>query len=166
MMRRFAIALLLTAAAPLGAAPNPVTQPTKLSAEWQAKSRALFESAIEIPTVAGRGEHKRMAEWLASQYRANGWAAGDVKLYPYKGDKDEDAVAFYARWPAAKASGKKPILIIAHADVVEAKRADWVLDPFEFIEKDGYFYGRGTSDDKQGVIGSTAALFKAAMTSR
>ena len=42
---------------------------------------------------------------------------------------------------------------MAHMDVVEAKREDWKYDPFEFIEKDGYFYGRGTNDDKQGVIG-------------
>ena len=58
------------------------------------------------------------------------------------------------------AGGKKPILILAHMDVVEAKRADWKEDPFQFIEKDGYFYGRGTSDDKQGVIATTAALIK------
>ena len=158
-MRMFA-ALFLTMSATAGLAANPVTEPTRLSPEWQAKSRALFETAIEIPTVAGRGEHKKMADWLASQYRANGWAAKDIQVIPYKGDKGEDAYGFFARWPAAAPSGQKPILIIAHMDVVEAKRADWVLDPFEFIEKDGYFYGRGTSDDKQGVIGSTAALFK------
>src|SRR5688572_5895419 len=159
-MRAFTFALFMASAVPALAATNPVTQPTKLSPEWQAKSRALFETAIEIPTVAGRGEHKRMVDWLAQQYRANGWAASDIKIFPHKGDKGEDAYAFFARWPAARPSGKKPILIIAHADVVEAKRSDWVLDPFEFVEKDGYFYGRGTSDDKQGVIGTTAALFK------
>ena len=43
---------------------------------------------------------------------------------------------------------RKPILLLAHTDVVEAKREDWSMDPFEFIEKDGYFYGRGTADDK------------------
>ena len=59
-----------------------------------------------------------------------------------------------------RAGGKKPILILAHMDVVEAKRADWKEDPFQFIEKDNYFYGRGTSDDKQGVIATTAALIK------
>ena len=158
-MRSFA-ALLLSLSATAAFAANPVTEPTRLSPEWQAKSRALFETAIEIPTVAGRGNHKKMADWLAQQYRANGWAAKDIQIIPHKGDKGEDAYSFFARWPAANASGEKPILIIAHADVVEAKRADWVLDPFEFIEKDGYFYGRGTSDDKQGVIGTTAALFK------
>ena len=158
-MHRFA-ALLLSLTATTAFAANPVTEPTKLPAEWQAKSRALFEASIEIPTVAGRGNHKKMADWLSEQYRANGWAAKDIQIIAHKGDKGEDAYSFFARWPAAKPSGKKPILIIAHADVVEAKRADWVLDPFEFIEKDGYLYGRGTSDDKQGVIGSTAALFK------
>ncbi|HWJ58350.1 MAG TPA: M20/M25/M40 family metallo-hydrolase [Sphingomicrobium sp.] len=151
---------LLLSATPLAAAPNPVTQPTRLSADWQVKSKTLFKTAIEIPTVAGRGEHKHMAEWLAGEYRSNGWAAADVKLYPYKGEKGEDAFAFFARWPAAKPSAQKPILIIAHMDVVEAKRSDWQLDPFKFVEKDGYFYGRGTSDDKQGVIAVSAALFK------
>ena len=159
-MRGFAFALLLASAVPALAATNPVTEPTRLSPEWQAKSKALFKTAIEIPTVAGRSEHKKMAEWLAAQYRANGWAAKDIQIIPHKGDKGEDAYSFFARWPAATPSGKKPILIIAHMDVVEAKRVDWVLDPFKFVEKDGYFYGRGTSDDKQGVIGSSAALFK------
>ncbi|MEO7655416.1 MAG: M20/M25/M40 family metallo-hydrolase [Sphingomicrobium sp.] len=157
-MRLFAILSLMLTASAAGA--NPVAQPTKLSPEWQAKSKALFKTAIEIPTVAGRGEHKRMADWLAAQYRANGWAAPDIQIIPHKGDKGEDAYSFFARWPAAAPSGRKPILIIAHMDVVEAKRSDWVLDPFQFVEKDGYFYGRGTSDDKQGVIGSSAALFK------
>src|SRR5581483_5715240 len=48
----------------------------------------------------------------------------------------------------APASTKKPLLIIAHLDVVEARRSDWATDPFEFVEKDGYFYGRGTQDMK------------------
>jgi len=43
---------------------------------------------------------------------------------------------------------RKPILLLAHIDVVEAKREDWTTDPFEMVEKDGYFYGRGTVDDK------------------
>ena len=48
-----------------------------------------------------------------------------------------------------RGTGKlKPILLLAHTDVVEAKREDWSIDPFTFTEKDGYFYGRGTADDK------------------
>ena len=159
-MRAFALAALLVTSAPLAAAPSPVAGPTALSPEWQGKSKTLFKTAIEIPTVQGRGEHRRMADMLVGEYRKNGWTADDVKAMPYKGEDGEEKVAFYARWKAAKPSGKKPILLIAHMDVVEAKRADWVLDPFVFVEKDGYFYGRGTSDDKQGVIGTSTALFK------
>ena len=159
-MRLILSAALLGLAMPTAAATNPVTGPIALDAAWQAKARALFKNAIEIPTVAGRGEHRKMAEWLAGEYRRNGWAADDVRLLPYKGADGEEKVALMTRWRAAKATSAKPILLIAHMDVVEAKRADWVLDPFTFVEKDGYFYGRGTSDDKQGVMGTSIALFK------
>lgn len=163
-MRNYVITLLagaiMAASAVAAAADNPVTGPVLLSKPWQDKARALYKTAIEYPTVAGRGAvHEKMAEWLAGQYRANGWAADNVRVLPYEAS-GEKKYAVTARWPAATPSGKKPILIIAHTDVVEAKRSDWVLDPFQFVEKDGYFYGRGTSDDKQGVIATTAALFK------
>ncbi len=161
-MRTISAPLLAAAilATPVAAATNPVTGPIALDAEWQAKSKALFKAAIEIPTVMGRGEHKRMADWLKQEYRKAGWAEADIRLMPYKGANGEELVAFTARWRAARPGVRKPILLLAHMDVVEARRADWVLDPFQFVEKDGYFYGRGTSDDKQGVIGTTAALFK------
>jgi acetylornithine deacetylase/succinyl-diaminopimelate desuccinylase-like protein len=60
------------------------------------------------------------------------------------------------------ASGLKPILIICHLDVVEARREDWTTDPFEFVEKDGYFYGRGTQDMKgaDAVLVTTMIRFK------
>src|SRR2546425_7588143 len=57
-------------------------------------------------------------------------------------------------WPATaapvRAGGGRPIIVFAHLDVVPARRADWSVDPFTFLEKDGYFYGRGTTDDKVG----------------
>ena len=53
----------------------------------------------------------------------------------------------------------KPILIIAHLDVVEARREDWTTDPFQFVEKDGYFYGRGTQDMKVSDAIGLATLF-------
>jgi len=155
-MRRFAALLVLFAAT---AAANPVAQPSKLSPEWQAKTRAMFETAIEIPTVAGRGQMDEMAEFLAGELRAAGIPAEDIQIMPHEGIPGDQTVSLIARWRADKPT-KKPIIILAHMDVVEAKRSDWKQDPFEFIERDGYFYGRGTSDDKQGVIATTAALLK------
>jgi acetylornithine deacetylase/succinyl-diaminopimelate desuccinylase-like protein len=159
-MRLFHLALLLSAT-PVAAlaAPSPVAQPSQLDPAWQARTKAMIKAAVEIPTVAGRGELKRMADYLATQFRDAGWPADDVKVLPYEGEAGEQTHALMVRWraPAAKA---KPILILGHMDVVEAKRADWQLDPFTFVEKDGYFYGRGVNDDKQGVISSAAALLK------
>ena len=156
-MRRYAALLVLFAAT--AATANPVTQPSKLDQEWQQKTRELFETAIEIPTVAKRGQMDELANYLAAQLRAGGIPAGDIKIMPHEGVPGDQTVSLIARW-AAENPTKKPIIILGHMDVVEAKRADWKEDPFEFIEKDGYFYGRGTSDDKQGVIATTAALLK------
>ena len=159
MRRLAAFALLLCATA--APAADPVAQPTKLSPEWQAKTRALFETAIEIPTVAGRGQMPKMAEFIAAELTKAGIPASDIRIIPHDGPAGDKTVSLIARWRGTGgANGPKPILVMAHMDVVEAKRADWKQDPFEFIERDGYFYGRGTSDDKQGVIATTAALLK------
>ena len=160
-MRTFALAYLLAAvAAPVFAAPNPVAQPSKLDPAWQARTRAMFKTAIEIPTVAERGQMGKMAEFIASELKKGGWTDADIKILPYEGRPGDKTVSMVARWKGSGAGGKKPILILAHMDVVEAKREEWKEDPFAFIEKDGYFYGRGTSDDKQGVIATTAAVIK------
>jgi len=129
---------------------------------WQAKGREIYSHAIEVPTVQGRGRVPELARYLADQYRAAGWADGDIHVLPYDGDAGDHTAALIVRWPAAKPSGKKPILLMAHMDVVEAKPEDWSpgLDPFKFVEKDGYFYGRGTSDIKEGVSAVTTALLK------
>jgi acetylornithine deacetylase/succinyl-diaminopimelate desuccinylase-like protein len=79
---------------------------------------------------------------MAARLRAAGFPADDARVFspaPRKGN-------LVARLHGSGA--KKPIMLLAHIDVVEAKRDDWSMDPFSLIEKDGYFYGRGTSDDK------------------
>ena len=156
-MRRIAALAVLFAAS--AASANPVAEPSKLPPEWQQKTRAMFETAIEIPTVAGRGQMRKLADYLAAQLRAGGIPAGDIKIMPHEGIPGDQTVSFIARWRSANPT-KQPIIILAHMDVVEAKREDWKQDPFEFIERDGYFWGRGTSDDKMGVVATTAALLK------
>ncbi|MBA3677695.1 MAG: M20/M25/M40 family metallo-hydrolase [Sphingosinicella sp.] len=147
----FAAAVGLFASAALAAPPAD---------RWHAKAREIYERSIEIPTVLGRGNGLAMANSLAGEFKAAGWAESDIHVLPYTSAPGDDTAALIVRWPAAGKSTKKPILLLAHMDVVEAKREDWSTDPFELVEKDGYFYGRGTSDDKQGVVAVTAALLK------
>lgn len=128
--------------------------------QWDAKAREILTAAIAIPTVPGRGKVPELANYLAGQFRAAGWADKDIRIQPYTGGPGDETAAMIVRWPAAKPSGKKPILLMAHMDVVEARREDWSMDPFQLVEKDGYFYGRGTSDIKQGITAVTTALLK------
>jgi acetylornithine deacetylase/succinyl-diaminopimelate desuccinylase-like protein len=141
------------------AAPNPLTQPSKLDPAWQEKTRALFEKAIEIPTVIGRGEMPRMAELIAGELRAAGFDPADIRMMPHEGMPGDKTVTMIARWRADRPT-KKPILILGHMDVVEAKREEWKFDPFEFRQEGGYFYGRGTADMKNGIVATTLALSK------
>ncbi len=159
-MRLIATAILALSSTALAAAANPVTVPTKLDAAWQAKTRAMYETVVEIPTVAGRNEVPRLAEYIADQLKTAGIPADDIKILPYQGNKGDKTVNLIARWRAEGTPSKKPILLMAHMDVVEAKRSDWQNDPFEFIEKDGYFYGRGTNDNKAGLTGILASVLK------
>ena len=93
-----------------------------------------------------------MANLLADQLKAAGFPAADIKIMPYEGVPGDKTVALIVRWRADKPT-KKPILILGHMDVVEAKREDWKFDPFVFREEGGYFYGRGTVDMKNGIVG-------------
>lgn len=127
---------------------------------WHARARDIYQHAVEMPTVAGHGKVLELAHYLADQYKAAGWAESDIHVVPYEGASGNQTAALIVRWPAAAPTKQKPILILAHMDVVEAKPEDWSMDPFKLVEKDGYFYGRGTSDDKQGVTAVTTALLR------
>lgn len=155
----FAASLLALTSGTLAQAPAIVTQPSKLEAKWQAKTRDIYKKSIEIPTVANRGEVPRLADYLAGELKAAGFAADDIKVMPYEGLPGDKTVALIARWRAEKPAAK-PILLLAHMDVVEAKREDWKQDPFEFSERDGYFYGRGSYDNKAGMVGLVASFLK------
>jgi acetylornithine deacetylase/succinyl-diaminopimelate desuccinylase-like protein len=156
----FAASLLALPTASLAQSPpSIIAQQSKLDATWQAKTRAIYETSVEIPTVSGRNEVPKLAEYLAGELKAAGLAADDIKIMPYEGEPGDKTVALIARWRADKPTAK-PILLMAHMDVVEAKRADWKQDPFEFIERDGYFYGRGSYDNKAGMVGLVTSLLK------
>ena len=157
---RLAFGLLLAFSATIAvAATDPRTAPTKLPPAWQAKTRSLFKQAIEIPTVHNRGEVPRMAKLLADQFRSAGIPDADIHIMPYEALPGDKTAALIVRWRALHAT-KKPMLILGHMDVVEAKREDWKNDPFVFREEGGYFFGRGTSDMKNGDVATTMAAIK------
>ena len=102
----------------------------------------IYKELVEINTVTQTGDTGRAADAMAARLRAAGYDAADVQVFkpaPRKGN-------LVARLRGTGA--RRPILLLAHLDVVEAKPEDWSFDPFKLIEKDGYFYGRGTGDDK------------------
>jgi acetylornithine deacetylase/succinyl-diaminopimelate desuccinylase-like protein len=158
-MRQIAALLLACLSSASLAAPDPRTVQSKLDAKWQARTRALFEQVIEIPTVINRGEVPRMANLLADQFRAAGIPEQDIRIIPYEGLPGDKTAALVVRWRSPHAI-KKPMLLIGHMDVVEAKREDWKYDPFLFREEGGYFYGRGTNDMKNGIVAMTMAVAK------
>ena len=154
----FGILLAFSATAALGAV-DPRTVPTKLEPAWQAKAREVFKQAIEIPSVHNRGQVSKVAQLLASQFRAAGIPDADIHFMPYEALPGDQTEALVVRWRSPHAT-RKPMLILGHMDVVEAKRSDWKYDPFVFREEGGYFYGRGTKDMKNGDVATTVAAVK------
>ena len=107
-------------------------------------ARDIFKQLIEINTTDSVGSTTLAAQAMAQRLREAGFPATDVVVL---GPNDRKG-NLVARYRAKPGSTLKPVLIIGHLDVVEAKREDWSTDPFQFVEKDGYFYGRGTQDMK------------------
>lgn len=159
MQRLIAFALAAAVSSTAGAAIDPRTVPTRLEPAWQARTREVFKQAIEIPTVHNRGEMHRMASLLANQFRNAGIPGSDIHFMPYEGLPGDHTEALIVRWRSPHAA-QKPMLILGHMDVVEAKREDWKYDPFAFREEGGYFLGRGTSDMKNGDVATTMAAVK------
>ena len=133
------VVLVLTVSIPAVAGAQENRSPER----YQHLARALFEELIEINTTNSVGDNTAAAQAMADRLLEAGFPAEDVHVIeaaPRKGN-----LVARLRGPE---TGRDPILLLAHIDVVEANPEDWNLDPFSFIEQDGYFYGRGTADDK------------------
>ncbi len=102
----------------------------------------IFKQLVEINTTDSVGSTTVAAEAMAKRLRDAGFPAGDVVVLGPNPRKDNMVARLHGT------GAHPPVLLIGHLDVVEARRSDWTTDPFQFIEKDGYFYGRGTQDMK------------------
>ena len=139
---KIAIVGVLLASAVAAAQSNPAEQ----------RARDILKELVEINTTASVGDTTKAADAVARRLHAAGFSAADLHVLgpsPRKGN-------LVARFRGV--SSQRPVLLLAHLDVVEARREDWSFDPFTLLEKDGFFYGRGTSDDK-GMASQLVANF-------
>jgi acetylornithine deacetylase/succinyl-diaminopimelate desuccinylase-like protein len=117
----------------------------------QSEFRGIYKELVETNTTLSAGSCTLAAERMAARLKAAGYADDDIHLFSVpEHPKDGGLVATLA----GSNRKVKAILLLAHLDVVEAKREDWTRDPFVLVEENGYFYGRGSSDDK-----AQAAIF-------
>jgi acetylornithine deacetylase/succinyl-diaminopimelate desuccinylase-like protein len=116
------------------------------------QAHEIYRTIVEMDTSVEGGRTPEMAKYLAERFRDGGFEAKDVHLIPV--DKTAALVVRYR----GDGSGGKPILFLAHMDVVPAHRADWERDPFKLVEENGYFFGRGSEDNKSGVALLTATF--------
>jgi acetylornithine deacetylase/succinyl-diaminopimelate desuccinylase-like protein/uncharacterized protein YdeI (YjbR/CyaY-like superfamily) len=123
--------------------------------DQKAVGRAVFKELIETNTTPSSGNTTKAAELIAARFRAAGIPPADIAIV----GPDEIHKSLVVRIRGADAT-RKPILFLAHLDVVEAERKDWTMDPFTFNEKDGFYYGRGTQDVKGGATTLVTSLLR------
>jgi acetylornithine deacetylase/succinyl-diaminopimelate desuccinylase-like protein len=143
----FATAVRLVGAATiLAAVPHRTSAQSSLTPQ-QRLAREVYSELISINSSDSVGSVTRAAEAMAKRFRDAGFPAGDVQVLvpPGKPTKGNLVVHYHGR---AGAAAGKPILLLAHLDVVAARREEWPRDPFTLTERNGYFLGRGTADDK------------------
>ncbi len=148
-----AVATIVALPVPLAAQQRtPVYTPGALNAHQQI-AREIYEELVEINTGVTTGNVTTAAVAMAKRFRDAGVPEADIVVGGPRPEKHNVVARIRGR-----SSARKPILLLAHLDVVEALKSDWSpdLDPFVFTERDGYYYGRGTADDK-----AMAAIFVA-----
>lgn len=143
-IRRAAVAILV-ATAPLGAQ----------SFDQRAVGRQILQELIETNTTPSKGNTTEAAKLVAARFRAAGVPEADIAIVGPDGVHKNLVVRIHGSDQA-----RKPILLLAHLDVVAAERSDWSVDPFRLTERDGFYYGRGTQDVKGGAVTLVTALLR------
>jgi len=135
-------------------APAPARAADAIPEADRALVREIYEQLLEIDTTHSTGSTTDAAEAVAARLRSAGIPEADIALLAPSTKKGNLVARLHGRGP------EKPVLLLAHLDVVEAKREDWSVDPFTLLEKDGYFYARGSLDDKAMAAIFTASLIR------
>lgn len=124
------------------------------TAPHQVQARQIYERVIGFRTASSRGQVPAMAAFIADTLKSGGVPAGDIAILP-----NGESAAMLVRIPG-RDSAARPILFSAHMDVVDARPEDWQRDPFKLVEENGYFYGRGTGDNKAGVTSLVSTILR------
>ncbi len=148
-MKRIIIALVIILLSPATFAAQD------RNSEHARKTLEIYKHIIEIESSKGLGNVPKVANYLASELIAAGFPKEDVEILPIG-----ETAALIARYRGNGSSGKPPILLLGHMDVVEARPEDWVRPPFELTKDDTYFYARGTLDNKFGVAQITSTFIR------
>jgi len=127
---------------------------------YQKKALEIYRTSIGFRTSKPHGQVPAFANYLANEFRAGGFPDEDIHVLPSKTAEGEDIASLVVTYRGDGSAGKKPILLLAHMDVVEALPEDWERDPFTLVEEDGYFLGRGTLDDKFGTSTLTTTFMR------
>ncbi len=127
---------------------------TAQDAPYQRQARDIYEKLISYRTAKDHGQVPAMAAYIAETLKAGGVPAEDIVIIPHK-----ETAALLVRVPGRDRSMRK-IMFSAHMDVVDARPEDWERSPFKLIEENGYFFGRGTGDNKQGVASLISTILR------
>src|SRR5215468_8491136 len=142
-LRRLRLGALFTGL--LGGAALAADHPEAVAGRGaDALAHDIFKQLIEINTTDSAGNVTTASEAMAKRFRDAGFPDSDIEIAGPNDRKKNLVVRLHG------SGAHKPVLLIGHLDVVDARREDWTTDPFQFVEKDGYFYGRGTQDMKDG----------------
>jgi carboxypeptidase PM20D1 len=133
---------------------------SEYTAPYQSRALEIYRTLISIRTAEGHGQVPAAAAFLADRFRAGGFSPGDVHVLPLTTSDGEEVASLVIRYRGDGSSGEPPVLFTAHLDVVDALPADWERSPFTLVEEDGFFFGRGTSDDKFGVAQLSATFLR------
>jgi carboxypeptidase PM20D1 len=123
------------------------------TASHEVKAREIYARVISFRTAAGQKQTPAMVAYLIETLKAGGVPESDIVTLDEEGER-----AMIVRIPGRKPG--RPILFSAHMDVVDARREEWERDPFKLIEENGTFYGRGTSDNKAGVVALVSTILR------
>ena len=118
------------------------------------QARQIFERVITFRTSHGKAQVPAMVAYLEQTLLAGGVPADRIAKIP-----SGETVAMLVRVPGTDVKAR-PILFSAHMDVVDARPEDWQRDPYKLIEENGYFYGRGTVDNKAGVVALASTILR------